>query len=180
MRDRAEIIGALTAGRPLALAPDEAVTEVTWTRSPAPGDWHLDGEQETPLDAHRAAHDDGRPSEAVVRYGAGSDPASIADRLVGLAELSARTGLLRAVCPVPGTGDSSRPGSWGVEDLSMIAIARRVMPEVPWIRPSWRLLGPAACQVAVGFGANDWSIPEDDATDPGHLAAAIGCRAVER
>lgn len=178
--DRDAVARAISGGRPLALAPAERVVAITWSRASAPGEWHVDEEDETSLDAHRAAHEQGRMSEAVVRYGAGTDPRAVADRLLGLASLSAATGRLQAVCPVPGEGDATRPGSWGVEDLALIAVSRSLLPEVPWIRPSWRLLGAAACQVAVGFGANDWQIPADDPADPGHLAAAIGCRAVER
>lgn len=177
---RDDVVRAMETGRPLTLAPADRVVAITWTRAPAPDDWLADEEDEAPLADHRAAHAGGRPSEAVVRYGAGTDPGAVADRLLGLAALGAESDLLRAVCPVPGEGDETRPGSWGVEDLTMIALARRLMPGVPWIRPCWRLLGPAACQVAVGFGANDWRLPPDDPSDPDHLAEAIGCRAVAR
>ena len=180
LHEPAELTRALIAGRPLAYAPAERIVEVTWTRSPAPPDWHVDGDSESPAAEHRAAHADSRTSEAVVRYGAGVAPEAVAERLLSLAELAAGPGGLQAVCPVPGAGDAARPGSWGVEDLTMIALTRRVLPDVPWVRPCWRLLGPAACQVAVGFGANDWLIPPDDPTDPDHLARALGCRAVAR
>jgi len=46
------------------------------------------------------------------------------------------------------------------------------------VRPHWRRLGPAACQVAVAFGATGWRIPEDDRADAAHLAAAVGAEAV--
>lgn len=178
--DEAELAAAISRGRPLEIAPAERAQEITWTREPPPEEWLIDGEQERPIDEHREAHAAGRPSEATLRYGAGTDAELVARRLLELAELSADTGLLRAVCPIPGEGGESRPGSWGVEDLSIIALCRSTLPAVDWIRPSWHYLGPAACQVAVSFGANDWVIPADDDTDPGHLAQAIGCRAVAR
>ena len=92
--------------------------------------------------------------------------------------LAAETGLLRAVCPVPGDGTEDRPGSWGVEDLTVVAVCRLALPEGVAVRPHWRRLGPAACQVAVAFGATGWRIPEDDRADAAHLAAAVGAEAV--
>ena len=176
----AELIRArdpLAAARALAPDPDRPVT---FTRAPAPAGWLVDGDEEGPIAAHRAAHAAGRPSEAAVAYGAGVPPEATAERLLALAALSAETGLLRAVCPVPAEGTPARPGSWGVEDLTVLAAARLALPGVPWIRPHWRRLGPAACQVAVAFGATDWSIPPDDPSDPEHLAAAVGRSAVAR
>jgi hypothetical protein len=158
----------------------EPVERVTWTRSPSPAAWLVDGDVESSIGAHAAAHRADVPSEAAVAYGAGVDPETVAERLLALAELSRRHGLLRAVCPVPAEGDSRRPGSWGVEDLAVIAAARLCMPEVPWIRPHWRRLGAGACQVAVAFGATDWVLPEDERADPVHLAAAVGRVAVAR
>lgn len=155
-------------------------TVVTWTRAPAPGDWLVDGDEEGAIDAHRAAHAAGRRSEATVRYGAGVAPEAVAARLEALGAVSAETGLLMAIRPTPADGDSRRPGSWGYEDLLVIAAARLAAPQVPWIRPDWRRLGPAACQLAVAFGANDWRIPDEDRTDPAWLAEAVGAQARER
>ncbi len=180
---RDALIALLASRDPLAAARAAGVTPagtVTFTRTGPPADWLVDGETEGDPEAHRAAHAAGRPSEAAVAYGAGVDDADVADRLLALADLSRETGLLRAVTPVPADGSPARPGSWGVEDLVVIAAARAVLPEVPWIRPSWRRLGAGACQVAVEFGATDWEIPAGDDTDPHHLAAAIGRTAVER
>jgi hypothetical protein len=153
---------------------------VTWTRSPAPDEWLVESGSELSLDEHRAAHNQGRPSEAVVTYGAGTSPEAIADRLLALGSLARETGLLRAVCPVPADGGSDRPGSWGVEDLTVIAAARIACPDATWVRPDWKRLGSGACQVATAFGANDWQIPEGEKADPGLLAAAAGRTAVPR
>jgi hypothetical protein len=180
---RRELVDLLRSADPLAAARVAGVAPggvVTHTRAPAPEGWLVDGDEEGSIAAHRAAHAEGRPSEAAVRYGAGVDVEHTADRLLALAALSEDTGLLRAVCPVPGEGTGDRPGSWGVEDLVVIAAARAVLPGVPWIRPHWRRLGPGAAQVAVAFGATDWCIPPDDDTDPAHLAGAVGRTAVAR
>jgi hypothetical protein len=160
-----------------ALLPAAAPT-VTFTRSPAPEDWLVDGASERPVAEHRDAHQAGRPSEAAVAYGAGHEPDAVAERIAALARLAAQTGLLRAVCPVPGDGTDHRPGSWGVEDLTVVAVCRLALPEGVAVRPHWRRLGPAACQVAVAFGATGWRIPEDDRADTAHLAAAVGAEAV--
>ena len=180
-RDR--LVELLRARDPLAAAAAAGVrpdAPVTFTRDPAPEGWLVDGDAERPLDEHRAAHAAGRPSEAAVAYGAGVASEATADRLLALAELARETGLLRAVCPLPAEGSPERPGSWGVEDLTVVAAARLALPDGVQVRPHWRRLGPAACQVATAFGATDWSIPADDPSDPGHLAAAVGREAVAR
>ena len=177
-----ETLAALLAARdPLAAAraagagPGGAVVV---ERGPAPGDRLVDGDAERPVADHAAAHAEGRPSEAAVAYGAGRDPALVAERIDALARLARGTGLLRAVCPVPGEGTEDRPGSWGVEDLTVIAACRLALPAEVLVRPHWRRLGPAACQIAVAFGATGWRIPADDRADPAHLAAAVGAEAV--
>ena len=153
---------------------------VTYSRSPMPAWWLVDTDAERPVAAHRAAHAAGTPSVAVVAYGAGIPAAQTVDRLIALGELAHETGMLRAVSPVPGEGDATRPGSWGVEDLAVIALARHLMPPTTLVRPDWVHLGPAASQIAVAFGATDWQIPPDDHTDAEWLAGAVGYRAVAR
>ena len=101
-------------------------------------------------------------------------------RRASLGELAHETGLLRAVSPTPAEGDASRPGSWGVEDLVVIALARHLLPSATHVRPDWVRLGPAAAQIAVAFGATDLQLPADDATDVERLAGAVGYRAVAR
>ncbi|MBI2684107.1 MAG: hypothetical protein HYX33_01740 [Actinobacteria bacterium] len=150
---------------------------VTWTRTPPPPEWFVDGDDERPVAEHRRASLEGRPSEASVAYGTRVPAERTADRLLDLASLHAETGLLRAVCPTPAEGS---PGSWGVQDLAAVVAARLALPDVAWVRPSWTRLGAALCQVAVAFGANDWVLPEGDRSDPEHLARAVGRRAVQR
>lgn len=176
-----ELAALLRARDPLAAARAAGVRrggEVTVERGPAPAEWLVDGDEEGPVERHRAAHAAGRPSEAALSYGAGHDEAAVAERLAALAALASQTGLLRAVCPVPADGGPGRPGSWGVEDLTVIAACRRALPPDVAVRPHWRRLGPAACQVAVAFGATGWRIPDDDPADAAHLAAAVDARAV--
>ena len=149
---RDDLIEILRAHDPLAAARRiTPVRLVTWTR----GDETLTAES--------------------VPYGTEVAPEATADRLLALA--ARPTGDVRAVRPTPADGS---PGSWGVQDLAAITATRLALPDVEWIRPSWTALGPALCQVAVAFGANDWVIPDGDRTDPGVLAAAIGCDAVAR
>jgi hypothetical protein len=138
-----------------------------------------DGDEERPVEEHRAEHRAGRATEAAVRYGAGVPAEHTIDRLLALAALAAETGLLRAVQPLPAEAPGGdRPGSWGVEDLTVIACARLVLPDGVRVRPHWRRLGPAACQVAAAFGADEWAPPEDDRSDLEVLAAAVGRRLV--
>lgn len=174
---RETIEALLRAGDPLAAARAAGVAPghpVSVARGPAGEDRLRDGDEEGSVDRHRAAHAGGRPSEAAVAYGAGHDPALVAERIAALAALAAETGLLRAVCPVPAEGTGERPGSWGVEDLTIVAACRLAFPATVEVRPHWRRLGAAACQIAVAFGATEWVIPDDDPSDAEHLAAGVG------
>lgn len=178
LRARDAVAAGLAAAGPEGPRP---AGEVGYRRGPAPDAWLVDGDEERPVDEHRAAHRAGRSSEAAVAYGAGVPVERTADRLLALAALAVETGLLRTVQPVPtGPSDGDRPGSWGVEDLTVIACARLVLPPAVRVRPHWRRLGPAACQVAAAFGADDWAPPEDDRSDLEVLASAVGRRAVAR
>ena len=180
---RDELIALLETPDPLRAAELSGVTPggvVTYTRTPSPAEWFRDTDDEAPVADHRAAHADGIPSEAIVRYGAGVSAAHTVDRLLALAELAEQTGLLRAVSPAPGEGTPLRPGSWGVEDLVVIGMARHVLPDDVQVRPDWTHLGPAASQIAVAFGATDWQLPEEDTTDVAWLVGAVGYRAVPR
>jgi hypothetical protein len=152
---------APVGARPLRLAAD-------------PDGCLVDGEREGSLAEHRAAHAAGRRSVAALAYGADVPPERTAARLAALAELARETGMLLAVQPVPAEGDARRPGSWGVEDLTVIAAARAALPEDVAVRPCWRLLGPGACQVAVAAGADEWDPPEGERTDLTVLAQAVG------
>jgi hypothetical protein len=151
---RDEIIALLDARDPLAAAaPISAPREITWSREMTPHD-----------------------GAEVVRYGAGTTNDEIADRLMALAGQRD----LRAVLLVPGDDSADRPGSWGVEDLLVTAVARRALPAGVAIRNDWAAIGGSACQAGASFGATEWIIPPDDDADPGHLAEAIGARAVMR
>ena len=177
---RDELIALIDACDPIAAAASlPPAGEVTVTRGATPAELLADGDTERPIDEHREAHRSGRPTEATVIYGEGVDPATIADRLIGLARLADETGLLRTVCPVPAAGTLT-PGSWGVEDLTIIAASRRVLGPSVRVRPSWSHLGAQTCGVTLAFGADDLAVPGDDPTDVAALAEAVGRQAVDR
>jgi 2-iminoacetate synthase ThiH len=165
---------ALTAAGGL---PADAV--VTWSLTPPADEWDLDADGEHPIDEHRAAHRAGRPTVAAVAYGEGVDPVRLADRLLALRDLARETGMLRAVRPVPAPGVET-PGSWGVEDLTVVAAARRVLDPDVRVRPSWERLGAPTCGVALAFGADDLVAPDADPGEVEHLVAAAGRRGVAR
>ena len=176
---RDELIALIRRCDPIAAAAAlPPAGEVTVARGGPPAEFLVDGDVERPIDEHRQAHRAGRPSEATVIYGEGVDPERIADRLIGLARLADETGLLRAVCPVPATGTLT-PGSWGVEDLTIIAAARRVLGPSVRVRRAGAV-GPQTCGVTLAFGADDLAVPKGDFTDVGLLAEAVGRQAVER
>lgn len=179
---RDELIRHLGSGDPIGVAHAVGITRPLHAhvhRGPAPADWLVDTDAEGDVAGHRAAHAAGRPSEAMVRYGAGTGPEAVADRLLALAALASDTGMLRVVRTQPGEGDAQRPGSWGVEDLVVVSVARAVLPAEVAVHPSWELLGAGACQVALAFGATGWRIPGDDPADPDHLAASLAATVVE-
>lgn len=176
---RSQLADLLREADPLAAARAAGVRPARAIAVVRPGGregWLIDGDQEGSVHDHRAAHAAGRPSEAAVAYGAGTDPGEVAERIAALAALARETngGLLRAVTPVPAEGGPARPGSWGVEDLTVIAVCRLALPPDVAVRPHWRRLGAPTCQVAVAFGASEWLVPDDDRTDVAALAAAIG------
>jgi hypothetical protein len=143
---RARLEALLRAGDPLAAARAAGVrvgARVALGRDADRAGRLVDGDEERPVAEHRAAHAAGTPSEAAVAYGAGRDPAAIAKRIDELATLARETGLLRAVAPVPAEGGAARPGSWGVEDLTIVAVCRLAMPDGVGVRPHWVRLGPA-------------------------------------
>lgn len=177
---RAELIALLAARDPLAAVRAFGITppaSVTVRAAGQPADRLRDVAAEGDPDDHRDAHREGRASEAVVAYGDGVSDAHVADRLIALAELSRETGLLAAVTPQPADGTSARPGSWGVEDLVVIAAARGMVPGAA-IRPSWERLGAPAAQVALAFGATEWAVPPGDDADVERLARDAGCAVV--
>lgn len=181
--DRDQLIALIASADPLAAARAAGVAPggtVTYAHGPDPDGWLADGDAEGAVEAHRAAHAEGRPSVAAVAYGVGSTPEGVADRLLALAALARETGLLRAVVPVPGEDSSARPGSWGVEDLVVIGAARAVLPEDVAVRPCWSRLGAPGAQVAAAFGATDWQIPDGEDDDPARLAGSVGRTAVPR
>lgn len=161
----------LTAARAAALDPGRRVAVV---HDHGAEDRLIDGDVEGSIASHRAAHAAGRSSEAAIAYGDGTTPEAVAARIDALAALARETGLLRAVCPVPAEGGATRPGSWGVEDLTVIAVSRLALPDAVGVRPHWRRLGQAMCQVSVAFGASEWLIPDDDPADAAHLAEGVG------
>ena len=165
---------ALSAAAGLTLADVIRVT-----RSGDPEDWLVDGALEGPLPAHVQAHAIGHASVATILYGEDIDATTTADRMLALVALANETGLLRAVCPVPAPGVRT-PGSWGVEDLTVVAAARRVFDPSVSVRPSWERLGPQTCGIALAFGADELVVPADDRTDVAALASAVGRQVVEQ
>ena len=82
----------------------------------------------------------------------------------------ARSARCRPTAPPTGP---ARGGSRTSRSSPPAALA---LPDGVAVRPHWRRLGPAACQVAAAFGATDWRVPADDRSDPAALAAAVGAR----
>ena len=177
---RDELIGVIRHRDAISVAAGLPTDrDVTFTRGASPTGILADGDAERPVDEHRRAHLAGRPTEATVIYGEGVEPEHVADRLLDLAGLADETGMLQTVCTMPAAGVLT-PGSWGVEDLTIVAAARLVLGPSVRVRPSWTRLGAQTCGVTLAFGADDLALPEDDPTDVALLAEAVGRRAVAR
>jgi aminodeoxyfutalosine synthase len=171
---RDELVELLRGRDALSAATGLAPTAtVAVSRTGDPANWLVDGDDEGPLDLHRAAHAEGRPTVATVRYGEDVSAEATADRLLALASLSLETGLLRAVSPVPVPGVRT-PGSWGVEDLTVVAAARTVLDPSVRVRPCWARLGAQTCGVTLAFCADELVVPAEDAVDIAALAGAVG------
>lgn len=177
---RDELVALLRERDALSAAAGLALNDsVSITRIADPDDWLTDDAEELSVDEHRRAHAAGRPSVATVAYGEGIDAHATADRILALASLAAQTGLLRAVCPVPAPGVDT-PGSWGVEDVTVVAAARRVFDLSVRVRPSWTRLGAQTCGVTLAFGADELMVPADERTDVVALVTAAGRKVAER
>ena len=97
-------------------------------------------------------------------------------RLAALAELAAQTGLLRAVRPVPADGTADRPGSWGVEDLTVIAACRAgACPTAVAVRPALAPPGPGGLPGRGGLRRHRVAdARRRPRPTPAALAAAVG------
>ena len=140
--------GAAARPRPAGRRPRggrRAGGAVLVERGPAPAapGWST-ATRSGPWPSTRAAHAAGRPSEAAVAYGAGprarlrSPSASPRSP-----RLAARDRPAARRLPGPGaTAPRTAPGSWGVEDLTVVAVCRLALPDGVAVRPHWRRLGP--------------------------------------
>lgn len=170
---RGELVAALRERDALTIAAaGGALGPVHIIRGHDPGDVFVD-DGTAGLEDHRAAHRAGRRSVAALPYGEDVDAEATADRLLALDALARETGLLHAVRPTPAPGRAT-PGSWGVEDLTVIAACRRVLGDAVRVRPDWERIGAQTCGVALAFGADELVVPEGDRTDIEALAAAAG------
>ena len=91
------------------------------------------------------------------------------DRVGALLAIGAeheRTGLIRALNPLPTRLNALRP-STGYDDVKGVAIARLAAPTIESIQVDWLRYGPKLAQVALTFGADDIDgvAPTDDAPE---------------
>jgi len=111
------------------------------------------------FEIHRTAHEAGLKTTCTMTYGMVETKAERIEHLIRLRELQDQTGGFRAFIPWSfqrGHTVLNTPPAGGMEYLRVVAIARLVLDNIPSIQAGWVTEGPKLCQLALGFGANDF------------------------
>lgn len=108
---------------------------------------------------HKAAHRCGIPTNATMLYGHIETAAERVDHLLRLRAAQDETGGFQAFVPLSfhpaNTRLSHLPGPTGVDDLTVLAVSRLLLDNVPHIKAYWIMLGVKLAQTALFFGADD-------------------------
>lgn len=107
----------------------------------------------------RAAHELGMKTTATMVYGLGESTAQLVGHLIRIRDLQDATGGFTAFIPwsfQSGRTRLSFPARTGVDYLSIVALARLVLDNVPHVQAGWVTEGPDLAQLALSFGADDF------------------------
>ncbi len=136
------------------------------------------------LEIHRAAHALGIPTNATMLYGHLEEPRHRVDHLVRLRRLQDEApagGGFLAYVPLAfhprETSLAHLPGPTERQGLREVAVARLLLDNVPHVTGYWVMLGAAAAQLSLAFGADDLSgtIVQERIT---HAAGGVSGRAM--
>ncbi len=111
------------------------------------------------LEVARIVHREGLRSNCTMLYGHVETPEERVDHLLALRELQDETGGFQCFIPLAFHPANTRlahlPPTTGRLDLSVIALSRLVLDNVPHVKAYWIMLGEKIAQVAQHFGADD-------------------------
>ena len=111
------------------------------------------------LGIHRTAHRMGLVSDATMSYGLGESAAARVDHLLALRALQDETGGFVSFIPLSNQYQEPEQGfhrrTFGLDDITMIAIARLVLDNFLNLRANWGRLGMDMAQLMLEFGANE-------------------------
>jgi len=108
------------------------------------------------LEIHAAAHALDIPSNATLLYGLGETLEERLDHLFRLRELQDRTSGFVSFIPLPlQTEGQSKNSTSPLDNLTVIALSRLVLDNIPHIKAYWPMLGLSTAAVALSWGADD-------------------------
>ncbi len=108
------------------------------------------------LEIHAAAHALNIPSNATLLYGLDETLEERLDHLFRLRELQDQTGGFVSFIPLPlQTEGESKNRITPLDNLTVIAISRLVLDNIPHIKAYWPMLGLSTAAVALSWGADD-------------------------
>lgn len=104
------------------------------------------------LNIMQTAHELGLKTTATMVFGFGERPEHIAEHLLKIKQLQAKTGGFTAFIPW-----TAVPGKATAHDyLRVLAVSRIVLDNIPNLQVSWVTQGLNIAQIALSFGANDF------------------------
>jgi len=108
------------------------------------------------LEIHEVAHTLNIPSNATLLYGLGETLEERLGHLFQLRKLQDRTGGFVSFIPLPlQTEGKSKNGMSPLDNLTVIAISRLILDNIPHIKAYWPMLGLSTAAVALSWGADD-------------------------
>lgn len=132
---------------------------------------------------HRAAHQAGLPSVAVLVLRSSDSDEEWVSMLERVAALQRETGGFLAVEPRIEHMARSLDEVTGARYLKMVALCRLILETVPHVQVDWGIFGPKVLQVALRFGADDAGLvvaSERDRRVPSHHSGEEELRRIIR
>lgn len=108
------------------------------------------------LAVHETAHELGIPSNSTMLYGLGETWEERVSHLIQLRDLQDRTNGFVSFIPLAlQFGKDSEESLSPLENLSVIAMSRLILDNIPHIKAYWPMIGIETAAVALSYGADD-------------------------
>ncbi len=111
------------------------------------------------LEIHRIAHRMGVHTNCTMLYGHIEKPYHVVDHLLKLRQVQDEDPGENCFIPLAfhptNTEMGHLPGPTGQYDLKIVAVARLLLDNIPYIKSYWVMLSPRIAQISLAFGAND-------------------------